>query len=350
MAKIATEARQVCPELIEAIKVLDRLAYSRNYAEVFEDLVNWLVWQYLYPPDDKGKPPLSKYKEEEKELFKEILKIVMGEVKSRVGLWTRDHHSTHIQDHSKASWFDPLGRMYEAIVSKYKSSRLGQYFTPEHVVDLMTQLTNPVQDKELIKILDPACGSGRMGLSAATYAMAHSCPSWVSMNDLDPICTKMTAINMCLNGVVGEVTCMNGLDIEGTSYRFGYRIIPALSVYPTDMWEFYRMVILMKTGQDIRKQYVLVPIAYEETYLKQVNDQYLKELEERMKIQEQEEREKAVKDMQDQIKARMGGTLFENDQTQIINVTHNLSEQLKKKKKTNQKKTKPKGNDQPTLF
>ena len=120
----------------------------------------------------------------------------------------------------------------------------------------MTQIVNPSKSDGVCHILDPACGSGRMGLAAAAHCMAKQTPSYVCMVDLDSICTKMTAVNMCLNGVVGESLAMNGLDVIGKTYRFGYRVIPALSQFPPDMWEYYRMLVLMKTGQDIRKQYL----------------------------------------------------------------------------------------------
>lgn len=332
MPKVVTEARSMCPELIDAVKTIDELAYTRSYSEVFEDLVEWMVWQHLFPPGEKN--PLDKYSEKEQQSFLAIFKIIQDEVRNRVGLWTMDHGSKHVDDlRSNGGWYDPLGRMYECVTSKNKSSRMGQYFTPEHVVDVMVRINPPANSNEVQKIFDPACGSGRMGLAAATHVLNNKTPSWVTMNDLDPICAKMTAANMCLNGIVGEVTCMNGLEIEGSSYRFGYKVEPAIAQFPQEMMEHYRLLILMKSGQDIKKQYVLKPIPYEATYLKRVNDQLLKEYEERKHIADKEEQERAIKELQDQVKARMAGTLFEDDVSQIENVA--LPLERKREKQSN---------------
>lgn len=300
MAKLTTEARSMCPELIEAVKLLDQLAYSRSYNDVFTDFVDWLIWQHLLLQDEDD--PLAKYQVKEQKLFLQIWQIIHTEVKSRVGMWTGNW----------LNWYDPLGRIYECITSKYKSSAMGQYFTPEPVVDMMVQITGDVKNKEVLRILDPACGSGRMGIASSAYSMANQIPCWITMNDLDRICAKMTSINMCMHGFVGEALCMNGLDITGESYRFGFRVEPALARLPKDMWEFYRMTILFKTGQDVRKQYVLIPVAYESTFLKEANDQLVKEYEEKRKIVDEKEKATALQEFQDKIQARMEGTLFEN--------------------------------------
>lgn len=335
MASIAQEARRICPELIDAIKIIDKLAYRHGYNEVFSDLIDWMIWQHLFLPSEEN--PISKYSEQEQESFLSIWNVIRAQVKERVSLWNE----------LPANWYDPLGRLYECITSKNKSKMLGQYFTPEPVVTMMTQMTNPGEEKSFCRILDPACGSGRMGLAAAAHCMANKTPCWVSMNDLDAICTKMTAVNMCLNGIVGESTCMSGLDILGDSYRFGYQIIPALAQFPQEMWEYYRMLFLMKAKQDIKKQYLLIPISYEQTFLKQANDRLLAELEERKKITEKEVRDKAVNEIKETIQARMKGTLFEDDTSQLENVTLPKSKKSKALRKTKPSKT---DGEQQTLF
>ena len=106
------------------------------------------------------------------------------------------------------------------------------------------------------------------------------------------------------------------------------------------------MLMLMKTGQNIKKQYVLIPIPYEETYLKQTNDQLLQEFKERKKIADAKERAEALKATQEKVKARLAGTLFEGDASIIENVT------VPKKKKAREKaqKKKPPKDDQQSLF
>jgi type I restriction-modification system DNA methylase subunit len=52
---------------------------------------------------------------------------------------------------------DFLGRVYEKLIPPADRKRLGQFYTPPAIVDLITRLT--ITDKNA-KILDPACGSG----------------------------------------------------------------------------------------------------------------------------------------------------------------------------------------------
>lgn len=325
MPKILTEARSVCPELIDAVRELDNLAYTHRYDALFADLIDWMVWQHIFRPNEDD--PLKKYSEQEQQHFLSIFKAIQKEIKKRVRLWT---------GYNTDGWYDPLGRIYECITSGYKSSMLGQYFIPEPVVDMMTRIIiNPEEPEKVKTILDPACGSGRMGLAAADHAMKQGLPVWVTMNDIDPICSKMTAVNMALNGIVGEVLCMNGLDITGDSFSFGYRIEPAIAQYPPEMVEYYRILIMMKTQQDIKKQYVIKPVPYEGTFMEKVNSHLQEEYQERQKIADQKQREVALAELKDQVKARMIGTLFEGDESQLENVVLPSEQKERKPKKKN---------------
>lgn len=159
----------------------------------------------------------------------------------------------------------------------------------------------------------------------------------------------MSAVNMCFNGIIGETTCMNGADIVGTTYRFGYRVEPMITMFPQEQWDLQRMLMFMRTGQDIKKRYVLIAVPYEATFLKGINDQLVMEFEEAKQIADTEERDAKLKELQDTVQARLDGTLFEEDTTQAENV----AEQPKKKgtKKTEQKpKTDPPPDTQQKLF
>jgi type I restriction enzyme M protein len=343
MPRVLTEARSMCPELVDAFKEMDTLAHTHRYDSVFYDFIDWLVFQHQFPPTDKN--PIEKYTKEEQGRFLKIYQNIQKEVRNRTTLWTNDKHPS-------PTFYDPLGRMYETITSKYKSSMLGQYFTPEHIVDMMTQINGVGKKRnEFISIFDPACGSGRMGLSAATHGMLNGNPTWVTMNDIDPICTKMTAVNMALNGVVGEAVCMDGLDITNESFRFAYKVTPLYLYLPEETRDLHRIAILSKTRQDIKKQYILTPLEYEETYLSQVNNCTLRRLKEARQAESKEEQKTKEKAIKDEIQARLKNSLFENDASIIndIKLPSEITTNKNLSKKPNSKKTKPLG-EQGSLF
>lgn len=112
-----------------------------------------------------------------------------------------------------------LGLIYMQIASKYKSSALGQYFTPQPICDFIVQTTQgEISDREQ-KILDPACGAGAM---LVAYNKVNP-KAFFTGQDLDPICTKMTALNMCFFNMNGYALCGNSLSLEKPI--FGYETI-----------------------------------------------------------------------------------------------------------------------------
>lgn len=81
----------------------------------------------------------------------------------------------------------------------------GQFFTPEPVCELMARLNEPIGFGQ--RVLDCACGSGRILMAAAKVnrnALFYGA-------DIDRNCCMMCLINMCLNGMLGEVAWMNSL-------------------------------------------------------------------------------------------------------------------------------------------
>jgi len=104
-------------------------------------------------------------------------------------------------------WYDGLGVLYEAVKSNYKASRLGQFFTPPGVCDLMVLM---VIGEVGERVMDNCCGSGRMLIAAKA---ANPRLRFYGA-DVDPVCSKMAAINMAMHGCVGEVSCMNSLSME----------------------------------------------------------------------------------------------------------------------------------------
>lgn len=109
---------------------------------------------------------------------------------------------------------DPLGTLYELLVSK---GQHGQFFTPEPIVEFMAMSVNIAGLEPGKTVYDPACGSGRMLVTAAK----------VNRNlcfygaDIDAICCKMALVNFMLQSLTGEIAHMDTL--ANDFYR-GYNI------------------------------------------------------------------------------------------------------------------------------
>lgn len=112
-------------------------------------------------------------------------------------------------------------------------------------------------DYKVQTVAEPACGSGRLILAANNINPAI----YVVANDLDRVCTKMCALNMCLNGTIGEVSCNDGLFATENNFRFAYRVVPLTSII-TDSFSalhFLRMVMPSAVNQ-----YCLLPMAFKD--------------------------------------------------------------------------------------
>lgn len=102
------------------------------------------------------------------------------------------------------TYADPLGNIYEILASRHKRSKLGQYFTPEPICDLMAEITKMNWEDNF---MEPCAGSGRMILAAHKIAKGGNFVAY----DIDYICAHMTAINMAIHGIKGAVFCKNYL-------------------------------------------------------------------------------------------------------------------------------------------
>ena len=105
-------------------------------------------------------------------------------------------------------YYDYLGVFYEDVIqSKYKAGTNGQFFTPQCVSRLMSQLS---LDEEPKTINDCACGSGRLLLDTHERN-----PSAILVGqDLDPVACKMAVLNFYIAGVRGSILHQNTLTGE----------------------------------------------------------------------------------------------------------------------------------------
>jgi len=344
MAKFIIDISNSHPELKEAWKLFEELAYRRAYSQVFSDLIERMLSRQTVSFENGqliSKPFTPKrYSAEEIKTLDNIILSIEEAYKKRV--WFRKEK----EQRNPSQWYDPLGALYETCSSRSQKSAMGQYFTPRHIVNFMVQMNlAAVGEKKFVTMNEPACGSGRFGLAAGTLIGSMGIPNYICQNDLDSICAKMTAINMTYNGIVGEITCADGLDIEGNSFRFGYKICPVLSFFDPQYWNSIRFRIYRTTRKWAEFQYVAVPVDYEETYTSKVNARTLELMRQRAKVASEDEKATAIKELKAQVQENLKNTLFENDNSQLDNIR--LGKLQSKPKKVAVRKVKI---EQPKLF
>lgn len=117
----------------------------------------------------------------------------------------------HLMGLMKKTNLDVLGHIYETIARSGKGKNyLGQFFTPYNICEMMAEMTAE-DSEEPQKILDPCCGSGRLLVHMAKKVPSES--TFVGQ-DLDYICFKMTALNMCFFNMNGYALCGDSLRME----------------------------------------------------------------------------------------------------------------------------------------
>lgn len=182
-------------------KCLDKFLYRFDVYNVFNDFLTSCICAYSGGKyEDEYFKTIEPYKHQNLiEVFPEMLShLVLNSINN--------------------PYSDLLGDIYMNNASKSKSQRFGQFFTPDTICDFMAQIGMDFNTEAKGKtVLDPACGSGRMLLSGAK--LNHN--SFFFGADLDPVCAKMAALNLSINGMRGEIACMNSLSNE---WFFGYQI------------------------------------------------------------------------------------------------------------------------------
>ena len=237
-------------ELKEVVTIYYEHAYRYGFYKVFEDFIDYCLAQYC-PALEYTLPDYIQEKPDERHDFTKMLDAVIGEVRKKANLWTGDR--------SASGWYDPFGHFFESVASQFGKAYRGQFFTPEPLCTMMAQMTVG-DDKSVGKSLcEPACGSGRFLLAVHAQNPGFYCVS----NDIDALCAKMTAVNYCLNGLVGEITCNDGLFPDKERFRFAYKCMPLIA---TNLGSVSAYKIMCMLSPSLAKQYILIPIAYEESW------------------------------------------------------------------------------------
>ena len=173
------------------IHLFEKLAYIHDCLEILDAFLEWMMWGFCA---DKSLnwDCAKKYKEDERKLFPEMYK----------------HYILHMNEVlNNKDWHDFFGQIYEEYAGRSRRDSKGQFFTPEHVCELMGAMIKSNTSTTGKGFADPCCGSGRMLLSfhvkePGNYAVGC---------DLDRTCCLMTICNFLIHGVVGEVIWQDSL-------------------------------------------------------------------------------------------------------------------------------------------
>lgn len=193
-------------------QLMSSFAYHFDLRTVFDDLLTMSICAVGQDPaagksydENLYLETIGKYtKSKQRFVFRKLFARLVAEMDERV---------------SAPNGNDVLGEYYE---QQFCSERSGQFFTPPHVCDFMaTSICGDMADSpERKRVLDPACGSGRMLLSAAKTGGKHH--EFYGI-DIDHTCVKMAALNLFLNGMFhSEVMWADALRPD--DFRISYKI------------------------------------------------------------------------------------------------------------------------------
>ena len=139
----------------EFIKDYEALCYKHDKLIVFSDFVKMCA--------------ISMYNSfaQDQNLEKEYIKAITTYSKEEQELFTKMFGKLILLYEECKEITDILGNVYMAI--KPKNKNLGQVFTPEHIAELMAEMTiedeiqfrKEIEENGFITVDDPTCGAGR---------------------------------------------------------------------------------------------------------------------------------------------------------------------------------------------
>lgn len=186
-------------DIKQLLTEFERFAYGQSLHSAFADLLDWTLLPFkMHETVEAQQQALQTYQTHPKASQLVTLLTLIGD--------------------GSEGFCDPLGELYQQAIS---SGHNGQFWTPEHMCDMMAAITIGQVLEDNQTVCDPTCGSGRMLLAAAKInrkALLYGA-------DLDIICCKMTLVNMLLNSLKGEVAHMNTLSND---FYKGYKVSTTL--------------------------------------------------------------------------------------------------------------------------
>jgi len=210
-------------------KAIERMAIGgRNqFSDCFANFLD-LALSYFCNNMDERQMELRKYVEENEDFrnaYKEALQCFGDDAE--------DYH-------------DPLGDIF---MSRISHGDHGQFFTPESVSLLMSEIIMDDKIHDGMSINDPACGTGRTLLMALKHLRERKdVEPKLYANDLSMTCAKMTLLNFCINSVDGAVTCGDALRMDTENFTF-YKLDKVRNLATGAIFTTYWQYTLANAGE-----------------------------------------------------------------------------------------------------
>lgn len=216
-------------ELRTLEKMFKQLTYQsgRDSVTVFGDFLSYIIFGFNPTP----KPdPSWKYKKSENRQFHDMMIEYFTVMDKMV---------------SKRGWYDAFGDFFMAVVGRTSRQYRGQFFTPHTICDFMAKIILGERGEypdtpsvtcgafgRRVIVGDPTAGSARLLLAAHADLCSKNYPNhYMVAEDIDALCCKMSAINLCVHGCFGEVVCHDTLQ-HPDSVVFGYKINEMMHPFP----------------------------------------------------------------------------------------------------------------------
>lgn len=216
-------------ELRTLEKMFKQLTYysGRDSVTVFGDFLAYILYGFNPAPEPD---PTWKYKKSETQQFHDMM---------------LEYFTVMDKMLDKRGWYDAFGDFFMAIVGHTSRQYRGQFFTPHTICDFMSKIILGERGEypdtptvtcgafgRRVIVSDPTAGSGRLLLAAHADLCSKEYPNhYMIAEDIDPLCCKMSAINLCMHGCFGEVVCHDSL-LNPDKVVLGYKINEMMYPFP----------------------------------------------------------------------------------------------------------------------
>lgn len=203
----------------ELIRIFNHLAYKHGANRVFEDFLSVSALSISNAVDK------THWEEREAEYMEITKRYEKSEIELFVAMLT--HLVLELEQYAESPK-DVLGSIFHELElhNKYK----GQFFTPQNIADMMSEVTFETVDKQAIdeqgyvSVCEPCAGSGVMVLSFARAMKKRGynfqTDMVVTAIDIDIKCVHMAYLQFSLYGIPAIVIHGNSLTREVWSYWY----------------------------------------------------------------------------------------------------------------------------------